>query len=449
MTYVHTLPTSTSFTGKGLLGYTFGPLNNKKLELYYIQVHKGHDVFMISRRITRLYYVIAGTGYFTIAGRRYDVGPGCVVEAPPKVEYCYSGAMTLIGMSTPRWFSGNDVFTRWNPDVVRGASGPLADGGWRTRLLRVRIFGKSPTNAYLQLHKRLWDILPSSVEAITPVRLYAVFLNKVARMHQVKGQALSTLFLRNRPMLELIRRLAARKERSETLEVAVLGSSTGAEVYSVAWTIRSTRRDLKLRLSAVDVSQEAVAFGRRGVYSTTVPQLTNTKIFELMSKADMDQIFDKGEEAMTVKPWIKQGIEWHVVDAGESEVLDVLGPQDFVIANNFLCHMDSSEAERCLRNIARLVKPGGYLCVAGIDLDTRTRVANDLGWSPVQELLEEVHEGDPYMRGEWPCHYAGLEPLNKRRADWRIRYATVFQVNTVATAGGSIASILIKDEALA
>ena len=449
MTYVHTLPTSTSFTGKGLLGYTFGPLNNKKLELYYIQVHKGHDVFMISRRITRLYCVIAGTGYFTIAGRRYDVGPGCVVEVPPKVEYCYSGAMTLIGVSTPRWFSGNDVFTRWNPDVVRGVSGPLADDGLLTRLLRVRLFGKSPTNAYLQLHKRLWNILPSPVEAITPVRLYAAFLNKVARMHQVKGQALSTLFLRNRPMLELIRGLAARKERSETLKVAVLGSSTGAEIYSVAWTIRSARRDLKLRLSAVDVSQEAVAFGRRGVYSTTVPQLTNTKIFELMSKADMDQIFDKGEEAMTVKPWIKEGIEWHVGDAGESEVLDVLGPQDFVIANNFLCHMDSSEAERCLRNIARLVKPGGYLCVAGIDLDTRTRVANDLGWSPVQELLEEVHEGDPYMRGEWPCHYAGLEPLNKRRADWRIRYATVFQVNTVATAGGSIASILIKDEALA
>jgi SAM-dependent methyltransferase/mannose-6-phosphate isomerase-like protein (cupin superfamily) len=449
MTYVHTPPTSTSFTGKGLLGYTFGPLNNKRLEVYYIQVHKGHDVFMISRKITRLYYVISGTGYFTIAGRRYDVGPGCVVEAPPRVEYCYSGAMTLIGVSTPRWFSGNDLFTRWNPDVVRGVSGPLADGGWLTRLLRVRLLGKSPANAYLQLHKRLWSILPFFVEVTTPVRLYAAFLNKVARMHQVKGQALSTLFLRNRPMLELIRRLVARKGKGEALKVAVLGSSTGAEVYSVAWTIRSARPDLRLNLSAVDISQEAVAFGRRGVYSTTVPQLTNTKIFELMSRAEVDEMFDKSEEAMTVKPWIKEGIDWHVGDAGESEVLDLLGPQDFVIANNFLCHMDSLEAERCLRNIARLVKPGGYLCVAGIDLDTRTRVAINLGWTPVQELLEEIHEGDPYMRAEWPCHYAGLEPLNKSRGDWKRRYATVFQLNTLASAEGSIASILIKDEALA
>ena len=65
------------------------------------------------------------------------------------------------------------------------------------------------------------------------------------------------------------------------------------------------------------------------------------------------------------------------------------------MANNFLCHMDASMAERCLRNIARLVSPHGYLFVSGIDLDIRTKVADDLGWNPLQELLEEIHEGDP------------------------------------------------------
>ena len=51
-------------------------------------------------------------------------------------------------------------------------------------------------------------------------------------------------------------------------------------------------------------------------------------------------------------------------------------------------------AERCLRNIARLVSPHGYLFVSGIDLDIRTKVAADLGWNPLQELLEQIHEGD-------------------------------------------------------
>jgi hypothetical protein len=85
-------------------------------------------------------------------------------------------------------------------------------------------------------------------------------------------------------------------------------------------------------------------------------------------------------------------------------------------------------AEDCLRNIARLARPDGYLFVAGIDLDVRTKVADDLGWSPVQELLEEIHEGDPVMKTYWPWHYAGMEPLNKKRADWKHRYAAVFQL---------------------
>ena len=61
----------------------------------------------------------------------------------------------------------------------------------------------------------------------------------------------------------------------------------------------------------------------------------------------------------------------------------------------------------------------------------RTKVASDLGWRPLQELLEEIHEADPWLRGEWPFQYAGLEPLNKKRRDWKIRYAAAFQLGGV------------------
>src|ERR1700733_5688122 len=98
MSYIYSRPTSTSFTGKGLLGYTFGPLNQKDLEIYYIEVEEGHDVFIISKKITRTYYVLSGSGYFIIGNHRYDVGPGDLVEVPPKIEYCYSGKMDLIAL---------------------------------------------------------------------------------------------------------------------------------------------------------------------------------------------------------------------------------------------------------------------------------------------------------------------------------------------------------------
>jgi len=147
-----------------------------------------------------------------------------------------------------------------------------------------------------------------------------------------------------------------------------------------------------------------------------------------MNQTEMTELFDRDGDVVTVKSWIKEGIKWQVGDVLEPETIEALRPQDIVIASNFLCHMPPLMAESCLRNIARLVRPYGYLFVSGIDLDVRTKVADDLGWHPVQELLEEIHEGDLCMKTFWPWHYAGLEPLNKKRRDWKRRYAAAFQL---------------------
>jgi hypothetical protein len=33
------------------------------------------------------------------------------------------------------------------------------------------------------------------------------------------------------------------------------------------------------------------------------------------------------------------------------------------------------------------------------------------------------------LRQLWPGHYAGLEPLDKGRPEWKVRYATVFELS--------------------
>lgn len=434
MPYVYSLPTSVSFTGKGLLGYTFGPLNQNDIDVYYIEVEKGHDTFMISKKITRTYYIVSGTGHFTIGEHKYSVSPGMLVEVPPKIEYCYSGRMRLLAFSRPRWFRDNDTFTKWNPDVVGRDSPCEMDGGsGLTRLVRWSIFGKSPVNAYLRLNQQLWNRLPSFFTALSPIRSYGGFLHKVACLQGVRAQAFSTCFLRNRPELELIRRLVGRRPKGDQLRVTVLGCSTGAEAYSVAWCIRSARPDVSLILHAVDISKQAVEVARCGEYSLTASKLSSTRICDGMSAVEMEELFHRNGDLVTVKSWIKEGINWRVGDAGDGKVVDALEPQDMVVANNFLCHMEPAEAERCLRNVARLVKPDGYLFVSGIDLDVRTKVASELGWKPVEELRQEIHEGDPYLKRFWPSQYGGLEPLDKRRSDWRMRYAAVFQLNATAT----------------
>jgi chemotaxis methyl-accepting protein methylase/quercetin dioxygenase-like cupin family protein len=435
MGYTYKLPTVASFTGKGLLGHAFGPLSQKDLEIYYVSVEKGHDVFMVSKKITRTYYVLSGNGYFTIDGRKYDVQPGMLVEVPPKVEYCYSGQMKLIVLSKPRWFSGNDTFTKWNPDVVGHDS---AYGGqsnsWLTRFVMFQVWGKSPVNFYLRLNQAIWHKLPPTFTSSAPVRAYGDFLNVLARRRRVRAQAFSTFFLRNRPELELIRRLLERKASGETLRVAVLGCSTGPEAYSIAWRIRSARPDLKLILHAADIAKDAVEFAKRGVYRRKTAELTNTDICERMTPPEIDELFDKDGDALVVKQWIREGIEWSVGDAGDPALVDALGSHDMVVANNFLCHMEVPDAEACLRNIARLVKPNGYLFVSGVDLEVRGRVATDLDWNPIEDLAEEIHEGDPCMREIWPCHYGALEPLNKKKRDWKTRYAAAFQVPPPVTA---------------
>lgn len=430
MPYIYSLPSSVSFSGKGLLGYTFGPLNQKDLEIYHIEVQKGHDFFMISKKITRTYYVLTGAGSFTIANAKYAVQAGMLVEVPPGLEYCYSGKMTMICISKPRWFAGNDKATRWNPDVVSGDPPMLEEKITSlSRLLKATILGKSPLNAYLRLNEVLWKRLPSSLRDFRLMRFYGVLIHALVRIQGLRTHYHGTFFLRNRPQLELIRRVVEKRPKGDKFRVAVLGCSTGPEAYSVAWRIRSARPDLALALMAADISDEAIETAKLGVYSLSRSKLGGTAVCEKLSPLEMNEFFQRNGGQVAINSWLKEGIDWHVEDVRDRNIIDSVGYQDLVVANNFLCHMNPSAAEDCLRNIARVVKPGGYLVISGIDLDVRAKVACDLGWNPVEELLEEIHEGD-ILRNDWPFRYYGLEPLDKTRRDWKARYAAVFQLQS-------------------
>jgi len=296
------------------------------------------------------------------------------------------------------------------------------------RIAKLRVFGKSPSGAYLRLNEWIWKRLPRSITALPPVNSYGHLLHSLVLLRGERQMYLGTYFLRNRPELELIRRLMKVRVGEDQLKIAVLGSSNGAQVYSIMWAIRSLDPSRRVAIEAVDISPEALEIASRGVYASALSDLIGEPVLKLMSAQEEEEMFDREGEEFKVKAWIKEGITWRLGDAGAPEILDVLGPHDIVVANSFLCHMDPEDAEKCLLNIARLVAPQGYLFVSGVDLDVRTKVAKSLGWKPVAELLEEVHEGDPSLRASWPCKYWGLEPIDKRRPDWRLRYASVFQV---------------------
>jgi SAM-dependent methyltransferase len=298
------------------------------------------------------------------------------------------------------------------------------------KVSRVRVLRSCVGKPFLHFNEWVWNRLPSSLRTLRPVSYYGAFLHSLVRLRADRTQYHGTFFLRNRPELELIRALSNQRAEGSPLRITILACSNGAEVYSIVWTIRSARPDLKLDVHAIDISNEILEIAKRGAYSLGENPLVNAPILERLTEEEMAALFDREKNQVRIKPWIREGIHWHVGDAGDPDLAKRLGPQDIVVANKFICHMAPPDAERCLRNLAHLVSPGGYLFVSGIDLDVRTKVAVDLGWTPVLGLLEEIHNGDPSVRRDWPWKYWGLEPFDSKRRDWKTRYAAVFQLGS-------------------
>ena len=307
---------------------------------------------------------------------------------------------------------------------------------------------------YLFQSRWIWRHLPNSLKKLSIGRAYGRHLHALISSYSKRGQSHGTFFQRNRPEMELMCRLVGQKAHGARVAIAVLACSKGAEVYSILWSIRTSRPDLKVTLQAVDISQEIIDFAKEGAYSLKGPaslkaqdHLAMTEeekliwitcrdqgpdqslsIFERLDKSEMDAMFDRVGDQVKVKSWLKEGITWRLGDASAPELIHALGTQDVVVANRFLCHMEPAAAERCLRNIAGLVKPGGYVFVSGVDLDVRTKVTKEMDWKPVPDLIREIHEGDFSLAMGWPLEWWGLEPFSKDHPDWRIRYASVFQV---------------------
>ena len=160
-------------------------------------------------------------------------------------------------------------------------------------------------------------------------------------------------------------RLLDRVSHGGSLAISVLACSKGAEVYSILSTLRSARPDLKLSVHAVDTSRDILEFARHGVYSlrrvdekvTSGETFTrNThrdqtvSIFERVAEHEMNAMFDRETDGdlVKIKPWLQEGIVWHCGNAEDPELVTALGPQDLVVANRFLFHMQPAAAERCL-----------------------------------------------------------------------------------------------------
>src|ERR1700744_4723721 len=121
--------------------------------------------------------------------------------------------------------------------------------------------------AYLSRSGQIWPPLPDSFKNLSVGRAYGRHLHALVCRYSKRSQSHGTFFLRNRPEMELMCRLVGQKAQHAKVAISVLACSKGAEVYSILWSIRRARPDLRVVVQAVDISQEIVDFAEEGTYS--------------------------------------------------------------------------------------------------------------------------------------------------------------------------------------
>lgn len=271
----------------------------------------------------------------------------------------------------------------------------------------------------------LWQCLPSGLHERPPASYVNRWIHSLSRRFSSRKQShmapRTTRFRRYPPLLLTLADLIKNLPDGDTVRLCVMGCSTGAELYSVLWAVQKARADLKLLPIGVDLSASAVEKAKAGRYSTNDREMSG------LPEEFWPELFDITQLNLTIKPSLRAGVEWIVGDVRDDALRAQLGPQDIVIANNFLIFMKEPEAADCLRNIVRLIKPGGLLLCRGVDLDVRERVVQQFSLKPISLRIEELHEINVRERRGWPWEYWGLEPLDKARKDWVHRYATIFQ----------------------
>lgn len=281
--------------------------------------------------------------------------------------------------------------------------------------------------------RTMWDTMPASVARTPVMNKTGRFIYRRFTRNTGKIQSHFTRFMRNPPLLDALRQIAGIGSLLGDLKVASIGCSTGAELYSVMYTLRGAMPGRKIMGFGSDLSSEVVKVAEMGLYMPGVPAahgglfgVGGAEIMEDEVAALQGVVEQFPDGTCRVRDHIREGISWFAADAINDDLLARMGPQDFVLANNFIGPMDDHSAERCLRNMMKLVHEGGFLVIDGVDLDVKTRVLRNASFTPVLINQQEIWGADKSKHG-WPWIRWAAEPLDESEPDWRIRYTVIFQ----------------------
>jgi chemotaxis protein methyltransferase CheR len=176
--------------------------------------------------------------------------------------------------------------------------------------------------------------------------------------------------------------LLAARPGTSSLKIWSAACSTGQEAYSIGMTLLDSAPNLRVQITATDLSEEVLTRGRAGRYS----QLE----------------VNRGLPApMLVKHFTRSGTEWEISQRLRSMVMfsknNLLhappagGPFDVVFLRNVLIYFDLATKRDVLRRARSVVRPGGYLFLGAAE----TTIGIDDGWERIPVGRSSVYRLNP------------------------------------------------------
>jgi len=166
-------------------------------------------------------------------------------------------------------------------------------------------------------------------------------------------------------------------------------ASSGEEPYSLAITMADTVEDrpIDYRLLATDISTGMLEKAREGLYDANrvkpISKLFLTKYFERLGGiGDLEAKFQ-------VKPFLRKRVVFKRLNLTETP-FPMKGPLDAIFCRNVMIYFDKPVRQKLIKNMERLVKPGGILVIS----HTETLTGIDHGLEIVEPSVYRKPHGD-------------------------------------------------------
>jgi chemotaxis protein methyltransferase WspC len=169
-----------------------------------------------------------------------------------------------------------------------------------------------------------------------------------------------TWFFRDREAYTVLVRLITEawlpSHATSTLRVLSVPCCTGEEPYSLVMALLDTGLPReRIKVDAVDVSAQAIAKAKRGVYGSNS--------FRGEDLSFRDRYFERSRNGYSLPKWLRDIVAFHHENMLSSEFRAGAATYDVIFCRNVLIYFDLIRQQKVMETLNRLLQPMGYLFV--------------------------------------------------------------------------------------